>query len=1387
MKKLFKCRALAIVLSICMLFGLLPVDMLGGVLEVKAEETTWVDGTTVSEAVKGQKYYFDYTQDTLTAEGTYGLLTVAHNGSATGFNSATHGVEMKVGNTYTFKVAGNSYITFSGNNNSQGNLTASSTTGAFETETLSTKASGVADMAACQSQGDNSISFLYVGSAGEVTLTLGDAKAYINSICIIPASDDLEIQPEWVDGTTVSENVKGQKYYFDYTQDTLTAEGTYGLLTVAHNGSATGFNSATHGVEMKVGNTYTFKVAGNSYITFSGNNNSQGNLTASSTTGAFETETLSTKASGVADMAACQSQGDNSISFLYVGSAGEVTLTLGDAKAYINSICIIPAADDITIEGDDEGGDETAELVVTPLGSSETARFENEIFGETGTINGEATLLSANNYIQLTIPSGASAYSRSDHGMNFANGIYFTMKVPANAMGVLTLNECAYAGGGATVTVKEGGAEGTVVVDGASIIGSGDATDAIIHKYCNSTAEEQELYVLLSSGWVHGITWAVTDIPQNATVTGTVDAALNGQLLFIKEGENVVETVTIADGAYSVELPVGTSYTVAFEQGIYQINEGATLDLSSAEANSNVTNNITYTELTNQLVLDAEATTWNLKDSTFGAYAAESTIWKSGDGLEISGDLQFQSSSHGAWTAQGQVYTIYVPAGETTFSLQGCQYDDKTTAEITYGTTTEEIDLRGKTLGNIDVAVEKTFISDVATTVTIELLTGGGYLHGITAQTETVKQTATVSGTVSPTLDAENLVFKATSDGDKVIAAVSSGTYTVELPVGDTYSVYFEKGIYEISAGDAVDLSSAAAGASVTNNITYTELSNRIVLDANAIIWNLVDANFGAYGCDADTWYLGDGPVITGDIALTTDDPRHGAALRTGQVFSFNVPAGQTTIALGACCYGSATATINGETVTIKHSDTANDGNDMTFIFTNDADATIDIAITGNGYLHSISAKTETVQPSATVSGTVDAAVNGQVLNFMVGGATLATATIADGAYTVDLPVGNKYTIAFANADVYEVTSGATVDLTSVTAGSTVTNNVTYAAWDVNKSFSVEIGDTTFNVTPGSSKADAFTAVVTNGSGEVELSTPAMALVWANLQGLGSGVLTADKITAVSDNITTSFNGNVLTVSYNDKTTNPASYQITVKDNSGTGTPLADGTPINYSFTDGSIVSTLYDGKAYSLSGGQTLSATDKLLTVTANKKIFYNGVQHGIAIGQNDSISIRVAGDAEITFGTCLYTNGQKASELTVSGLAEGATITPSTANFTSVEKDGELISFKYTGDATTLVFTYASAGSGYVHSVSVKNNAIASDVANAQTMMPKVLSYGTAANLEALPVGQRMILTQTGGQMTTVDEAVNPSVSYFGFEPVTGKYKLEADVVLSTGASSN
>ena len=118
------------------------------------------------------------------------------------------------------------------------------------------------------------------------------------------------------------------------------------------------------------------------------------------------------------------------------------------------------------------------------------------------------------------------------------------------------------------------------------------------------------------------------------------------------------------------------------------------------------------------------------------------------------------------------------------------------------------------------------------------------------------------------------------------------------------------------------------------------------------------------------------------------------------------------------------------------------------------------------------------------------------------------------------------------------------------------------------------------------------------------------------------------------------------------------------------------------------------------------LVSKDELLTINGNNKMKTNGDKHGLIISEGQSFEIKVAGNAYITFGGCQY--GKDAALEVTGGLENGKTTASSVSVKTAT--DGEEATIGYAGEATTLVFTVK--GSGYLHSITVKNTTEPIDV---------------------------------------------------------------------------
>ncbi len=687
--------------------------------------------------------------------------------------------------------------------------------------------------------------------------------------------------------------------------------------------------------------------------------------------------------------------------------------------------------------------------------------------------------------------------------------------------------------------------------------------------------------------------------------------------------------------------------------------------------------------------------------------------------------------------------------------------------------------------------------------------TGGAYIKSISVAYPTTATTATVTGSVDSAVNGETLVFKK-GGTEAATATITSGSYSVELEVGSTYTVEFKKSVlYEITGGGTVDLTSASAGDSITNDITYNaKPTPRLTLNAPAVAYTFSDT--GVFGITTANAAIPAGTMSSDGIFTLNGtgmyyNGQHGLQIGNGGEIAIPVPAGQTTVTVTGCKYAGgqtagksyASLYIDGTKVSsdVDLYDDTGDGIARTLICNSDSDATVTLKVEGGtAYFHSISAKTETVQPTATVNGNVDAAVNGEKLLFKKDGAKVAEAAVTGGTYTVALPVGSQYTVEFENSGKYRVSEGGTIDLTGTTAGATVSNDITFVAWDAAKTATVTIGGTTFTIQPGASDADVFTVTAAGGDGSVEYAGSKEAIIWANLGGAGKG--TVSNVT-YGNGASGSVSGNTVTVTFAGNTL-PESYVLNVKDNSASGVPVKDGSTISYDMRDGTVISKLYD-KNNVISGGKTITSTDKLVSFTANNKICFYDSSHGIVIQDGDVVKVKVAGNATVTFTLCEYA---QAGEMLTAASSTGTVHVSGDAAANSVpmkaaSSGGAVSTFVYEGDAAELTFTLTGGvgGQNYIHSMTVTNEAEKTTTnENAVKVKPEGLTgIGVAGNLTVTPNGQKLNFVQTGGSLPEQADGFTHSfadkgVSFYAFPETAEWNKLELEITVNTvEANSN
>lgn len=824
--------------------------------------------------------------------------------------------------------------------------------------------------------------------------------------------------------------------------------------------------------------------------------------------------------------------------------------------------------------------------------------------------------------------------------------------------------------------------------------------------------------------------------------------------------------------------------------------------------------------------------------------------WTTDDGVITFNGFYEPNNGHGLHTKmEGDTFSINVPAGKTTITMYACQYNPAGAVVKLYDgdkLISDNTSFKPDACGNVSVS----YTSAVDTTLKVELPRNAYMHNlSVKAESAGTKleldgapvtvdfkdsalglYTACNSATGQWKTDDGAITFNGyyayNAGGHGLHTKQEGDTFSVNVPAGKTtitmYACQYNQAgaVVKLYDGDTLVSDDTNFKPDKCGEVTLEYKSNvdttlkvelpknaymhslsaktesapvSLILDGAAASLNLADQSLGIYtDCttDASEWKSTD-KIFTfkGNYGWGNGHGVHTKSKDYGNKVSINVPAGKTTISLGTCQYGTGgpIKLYDGDTLVSDNIEFKTAGCDsVDVIYIASKDTTLTVEFPYNSYLHSISAKAETVKALATVTGKVGAAVNGEKLVFNQNGSKVAEAVVTDGSYSVTLEVGKSYTIAFENSNIYEVLSGGEVDLTNAKENDVITNDITYSKWDVAKIFTLKIGDTVFKVTPGSEKGKDFTVEKVSGSGSVEVVTAGEALVWTDLGGAGNGTISASKLTDLSDNIEADFDGNTVTVKYKDASSAPRSYKITAKDNSASGIPKANGTVLSYNFGAGDIVSKLHDKPTpeHYISGGQEVTSTDKLITLVGNNGIMHNDTTHGIAYGSGDVFKIKVAGNASISMAVCKY--AAKDGILTVTGIPEGGKITPESASNQS-ETDGEIKEFRYTGPATELIFTYTGSGAAYMHNLTVVNDAEQTTVTPQAVMPDKLTNIGTADTLTVTPNGQRLVFTQKGGSMGSKDGKVDSSVSYYGF-PVTGDIsKLELDVVLNSCGNSN
>ncbi len=420
----------------------------------------------------------------------------------------------------------------------------------------------------------------------------------------------------------------------------------------------------------------------------------------------------------------------------------------------------------------------------------------------------------------------------------------------------------------------------------------------------------------------------------------------------------------------------------------------------------------------------------------------------------------------------------------------------------------------------------------------------------------------------------------------------------------------------------------------------------------------------------------------------------------------------------------------------------------------------------------------------ATVSGMTSSAVSGAELKFtdVADSSNTKTATIgSDGSYSVSLNTGCKYDVELNNASGYRLDGDTgsqskkgimSLDLLLTSAGENVTNqNYPVIYYDAAKSGKVVVGDTTFVVNAPDVEDGVYGVSVESGTGNVEIAGTTKAVVWANLggQALSSKVTAGDGVGDID------VDDNKITVKYADQTSNPKSYVLEVRDNSLAKEPKKDGVVYSYSLTDGKYFSDLYTN---SNKLTKSLSTPDSYVTLkgTVLSGIYFNDSTHGYAFNDGNSIDVKVAGNATITFTGSSF---NASSSITATGdgtiyLADDESKTNKV--FSMANKNPGTATFKYEGDATTLTFEIGG-GTTYIRAIDICNDAPVGERNPDYTAIaePEWIQLGSGNTLNVTESGQQLKIEQVSG-------GSNPAnCSMLVFPEVKTNNKITFDIEVS------
>ena len=564
MKQLLKCRALSVVLTIALLLGMLPADLLGGVAQVHASETVEDVSGNDSESIS---LFSNESISLLSAEeGTYVFdASTLDSTDVTDKAAVAEGTKWVddyfevVGTAMTYRVNDSIYAVETGKKET-GNIQFTTASGATVTVVAtSTGTSNTSDVALVDGSGNvvteaNGLTTVTgSGDSAKVTFTY-EVSAGTYSV-VSPTADHggvntgrgariYSVTVEEKEGGNDSSEVVTYTDTYNFTDGSIipsTATGketvTYGKMVITPNQNAYTYNG-THGVQFKTSNTIAIKVYGDTTIELGKCSYSKGTVTLSKD-GTAIGESLSLYNEKCA-------KDDNSLvaSFAYEGESSEsgydLVLTFTDSS-------YVPF---IKVRGEKPKAD--AEVVTY----TDTYNFtDGSIVPSTAT--GKETVT----YGKMVITPNQNAYTyNGTHGVQFKTSNTIAIKVYGDT--TIELGKCSYSKG--TVTLSK---DGTAIGESLSLYNEKCAKDdnSLVASFAYEGESSESGYDLVltftDSSYVPFIKVTgempkpdVTDIEATVSIASGTNLLGSGNITMTNAADATdVHTVTSAGGTYTLK------------------------------------------------------------------------------------------------------------------------------------------------------------------------------------------------------------------------------------------------------------------------------------------------------------------------------------------------------------------------------------------------------------------------------------------------------------------------------------------------------------------------------------------------------------------------------------------------------------------------------------------------------------------------------------------------------------------------------------------------------------------------------------------------------------------------------------------------------------------